>query len=460
MLHSTAELENSLQLGDKYDYSEDDGWKKDWSGNLQLFEKDVVVNSGYATKHPGIQPSKLPFYEYVTKSSAENQGLRGLELLFAYVYHTNGCPGMAQKILAHALSKPTKSNDQRLDFIIDAIRRITFDPSVLKEDGWITKKAESPQGAMGGAHLIGKRIIWQRHDAVIIAFTPDESWGSLWKAIWIEDLDTFDLEADEVKEALGKYEKKQLRLQKKAATNKAVVAGSTRKQATAKFVVPGIEHGIVLALSARSKGVLWPARIMHVSEMTSSYSGSSVSLKSCVFSTSRNIEYCLTNEVFYSIHQRRNSTPTKAQVQVVFLAPFWNGDQNSSTAAMASDPFSLGPYFEVDTIDVTDVTIKKYPFDSFSVEDIQSQFRFLGLPQAVLSRFLDANRLAMALKIYARKHVPLNYLPGDEDAFASASLTGSHAMSVLAPIFPSAVLGLPYDLSSSSCLVQMNMPQF
>ena len=284
VLYSKAELENSLQLGDKYDYSEDDGWKKDWSGNLHLFEKDVVVNSGYATKHSGIQPFKLPFYEYVAKSSAENQGLRGLELLFAYVYHTNGCPAMARKILAHALSKPSKSNEQRLDFIIDAIRRITYDPAVLKEDGWITKKAETPQGAMGGAHLIGKRIIWQRHDAVIIAFTPDETWGSLWKALWIEDLDTFDLEADEVKEALIKYEKKQARLQKKAATNTAVVvAGSTRKQATAKYLVPGIEHGIVLALSARSKGVLWPARILHVSEMTTSYSGSSVSLNSCVF---------------------------------------------------------------------------------------------------------------------------------------------------------------------------------
>jgi hypothetical protein len=38
-LRDLAELENSLQIGDKYNYSPDDGWKKDWSGNLQLFEK-------------------------------------------------------------------------------------------------------------------------------------------------------------------------------------------------------------------------------------------------------------------------------------------------------------------------------------------------------------------------------------------------------------------------------------
>lgn len=38
-LRDLAELENALQLGDQYDFSPDDGWKKDWGGNLQLFEK-------------------------------------------------------------------------------------------------------------------------------------------------------------------------------------------------------------------------------------------------------------------------------------------------------------------------------------------------------------------------------------------------------------------------------------
>lgn len=45
-LRDLAELENSLQIGDKYDYSPDDGWKKDWSGNLQLFEKVCCRNNG------------------------------------------------------------------------------------------------------------------------------------------------------------------------------------------------------------------------------------------------------------------------------------------------------------------------------------------------------------------------------------------------------------------------------
>ena len=132
-------------------------------------------------------------------------------------------------------------------------------------------------------------------------------------------------------------------------------------------------------------------------------------------------------------------------MQVVFLAPFWNGSASSTAKADAEDPFSLGQLFEIETLEVTDITLKKYPFDSFSVEDIKSQFRFLGLPQAVMSRYLDANRLAMALREFARKHVRSNYQPGDEDAFASAQLTGSHAMSVLAPLFPHQVLEIPYD---------------
>ena len=132
-------------------------------------------------------------------------------------------------------------------------------------------------------------------------------------------------------------------------------------------------------------------------------------------------------------------------MQVVFLAPFWNGSATSTAKADVEDPFSLGQLFEIEILEVTDITLKKYPFDKFSVEDIKSQFRFLGLPQAVISRYLDANRVAMALKEFARKHIRSNYQPGDEDAFVSAQLTGSHAMSVLAPIFPHQVLQIPYE---------------
>lgn len=185
-----------------------------------------------------------------------------------------GTPQQAQRILAYAVGKPANSLEHRLEFIIDAIRRITYDPVVLQQDGWITKRAESPEGSMGGSSLIGRRIIWQKYEAVIIAFTLDETWGSLWKAIWVEDLETFDLEADEVQDALAKWEKRQARVNKKKTTSTTVVAGGTRNAATTRFIVDGIEHGIILALPPKvSRGVMWPARVMHVAETNGSYSG-------------------------------------------------------------------------------------------------------------------------------------------------------------------------------------------
>lgn len=220
----------------------------------------------------------------MAKNQSETNGLRGLELLLTYVSHTKGCPEMAQRILAHSIGKPAVDSKQRLDFILDAIRRTTYDPIVLEQDGWVTKKAESPEGAMGGANLIGERVIWQGHEAVICAFTLDETWGSLWKAIWVEDLETFDMEADELSKALTKYEKKQARLQKK---NTTVASGATRKQATARFLVDGIEHGIVLALPSKgnTKGQMWPARVMHVSEIGGSYGGVSLFIFTCSLPT-------------------------------------------------------------------------------------------------------------------------------------------------------------------------------
>lgn len=127
------------------------------------------------------------------------------------------------------------------------------------------------------------------------------------------------------------------------------------------------------------------------------------------------------------------------------MAPFWNSNTSSSSREDARDPYSLGPMFEWETIEVSENTLKKYPFDRLSIEDLMLGFKFLGLPKAVLSRYLDSHRLALALKTYARKYIPTNYLPGDDDAFASASLTESHVLSVLTPMFPQEVLDLPFD---------------
>ena len=77
---------------------------------------------------------------------------------------------MAKKILAYAIHRPAESAQHRLQFITDAIRRATYDPAVLQQDGWIIKKA--PEG--GEAFHIGRRIMWQKHEAIVLAFTEGE----------------------------------------------------------------------------------------------------------------------------------------------------------------------------------------------------------------------------------------------------------------------------------------------
>ena len=192
----------------------------------------------------------------------------------------------------------------------DAFRTIS---TVLNEDGWTTEKAETPEGASGGAFMIGRRVIWERYEAIIIAYVHDEDLGDLWKAMWLEDLDTFDLEADELQGAIKKWEKRAaLREKKKAAgagqNGPARPTSSQRFAAIEKLTVDGIEHGIVLAASYHTnarQGILWPARILHVSEV----------------------------KALGSTALSRRSSAAKNTLHAVFLAPYWNGAEVSSRRA-------------------------------------------------------------------------------------------------------------------------------
>jgi len=47
-----TELELALQIGDKYDHTDDNRWRDDWNGNLQLIDKDIVINRGQLAKNP------------------------------------------------------------------------------------------------------------------------------------------------------------------------------------------------------------------------------------------------------------------------------------------------------------------------------------------------------------------------------------------------------------------------
>jgi hypothetical protein len=106
--------------------------------------------------------------------------------------------------------------------------------------------------------------MWQKHEAVVVGYILDETYGGLWKGVFLEDLDTFDMEPGELQRGLKKWENKQ----RQKTTRSNAATGSTRFAATAKFVVPGIENGIILAkpTNRAAKGLLWPARVRNVVE--------------------------------------------------------------------------------------------------------------------------------------------------------------------------------------------------
>jgi len=335
---------------------------------------------------------------------------------------------MAKRILAHAINRPARNNNERTEHILEGVRRISYDPHVLVQDGWTLTKSETAQGASGGAFMIGKKIIWEKYEAIIIAFVHDDELGDLWKAMWISDQDTFDLEAEEMWDALKKWESKQAkkRVRNNNITNAEAPAakGHLRYHTYADFSVDGVEHGVVLAASSHQnarRGVMWPARVLHVSELEPSAGGKDT----------------LT---------RRGAA--KRNLAVVFLAPYWNGQYlKKSKGALGAAPtsiFSTGPLFEIEHVEPTEQVFKKYSYDeinNLSVDKVRTEFRFLGLPKAAFPRYLDAHRIAAALKRYGKN----NFKKDSDDSDAFSALTDCHQMALKTTQFPHALLELPYE---------------
>jgi hypothetical protein len=427
-----AELEYALQIEKEYPGAEKNGWKNDWSGNLELIKKDILLDMHRISENPHMRRSKKAFCDWVTDNAKSADDFRGIQLLFSFIYHMHGTPPTAKKILAYSLQRPAGSREERRKFIDEAIRRTSYDPHVLTEDGWTTQKADTPDGSHGGAYLIGKYILWEGYRAIIIAFVKDDD-RDLWKALWTDDNETFDLESDELQEGFKKWEQKIAKLKKIKEVTQPLVIGnpktakSWRYEANRNFNVEGAEHGIVLAMpsfDAISKpGIYWPARILHVKECKNSMSQGST---------------------------RRNSS--RSMIELVFLAPYWNGNVprgkemliGQEPDAVRSDVFSSGTLFDYATVEASDEMISKYPYDCYdviSIDKLRAEFSLTGLPQSAFPRFLDSHRLAMALRLYARLHLT-NTMKLSND---TATLTESHPMSVRAPDFSSVVLNLPYD---------------
>ncbi len=418
-----AQLEAALQIGDKFSaFSEHHTWREDWNGNLQLFDKELIMNKEDVVKNPGAKKVTMQFCDWVAKLARHSDDFTAIEYLFSFIYNIKGTPPMAKEILAYSLNRPASSVAERLQFITNASRRISYDPTVLNQDGWTTVKADAPIGHTGGSYLIGRRVFWHSYEAIVIAFVRDEDLGDLWKCIWIEDHDTFDLEADELMEGMKKWEKKILKRKVKApgAPMTKQRPPSIRFEANRNFTVSGIEDGIILAKSYKSKsGRPWPARVMHVTELKA---------------------------LGTQVGSRRSSS--RNEIHVVFLAPFWNGETNGTSVPTATSMYATGPLFELETIDVSSETIEKYPYartdDPFlSITDLQSEFNFLGLPKAAFPRFLDAHRMASALKVHASKE-NRKKKHNSIDADATASLTDTHPLSIKTFSFPDALLNLPF----------------
>jgi hypothetical protein len=418
-----AELELILQIGTKYkDYSNDVSWREDWNGNLQLFDKEIVTNRDSLAKNQAAKPVTIHFYDWVTKHAKHADDFVGIRLLFAYVHNMIGTPDMVKKILAYYIQRPAASIAERLKFLEDAVKRIATDPIVLHQDGWTTVKADAPDGATGGSYMIGRNVFWQRSKAIVIAFVRDEGLGDLWKCMWVDDLDTFDLETDELLDGIKRWERKIAREQTNIKQAKpSRISSSTRFEQSKNFHVKGIESGIVLATSYKTKGGRpWPARIMHVTEVKATG----------------------------QLTSRRSSS--KNEIHVVFLAPYWNSQVSRTTNANSS--YSTGPLFEIETIDVSSDTIQEYPFDishgKLSLERLRASFGFLGLPQSAFPRYLDSHRIAAALKAYANEMNAKNSNGVDEKSSATlAALTDTHPLSVRTYAFPDSLLNLPFSYS-------------
>lgn len=399
------------ELEKMFEISQKNPWREDWAGNLAFADEEILNPDLKGRKKQSFRQSLLLW----ATNNSNNRRL--LHNLMRFVSNLKSTPAEARRILAAA--DPSSVSD-----LEQAIRRTTYDPVVLKQDGWSTERSKDPEGATGGAYWIGDMVRVQNSDAVVLAFVYDPEIGDLWKVAWTEDgeLLTFDLEAEELQEARKKWIRRQTsstKIQPDSASRK-----SSRFVSSEKFTLPGVEEGIVLAASLSKnarQGVYWPARVMHPSENGGNTTTS-----------------------------KRSST--KQKLDLVFLAPFWDSDNTYARTRKIEGLSESGPLafqnpalFQVELVEASYEMMQPYPFDpdrGIDIDQLRNSFRFTGLPKSAFSRFLDSHRLALALKAYGRKHAGRSNSPAN---MATAGLFETHPMAVGAPIYPTVVLHLPFS---------------
>ena len=386
----------------------DDAWPSEWDGSSNLLT--LQVSNPLLETKSGRNVLEQSLFEWANE---EPQTIVFAHALLRHLYNQDSTPLTAKRIIAHIHDQSVKNPGYDMESFV---KRLLLDPAVLRQDGWTIKQSAEPIGATGGPFHIGQKVFWEKYEGVVIAYIHDGDIGDLWKAMWLDGNETFDLEAEELQRAEKAWGRK--------FRQKEQPLPSARFASTAKFTVEGIENGIIMAKSYDSRArhsLFWPARVMHVSEYSQSQSQS-----------------------------RRSSN--KQKLQVIFLAPYWNGlDSNTSNLALAdvlsqgTSAFSSGPLFEIETIDVSEDTIQHYPYqgeNGLNIDEFQALFKYTGLPKNAYPRFLDSHRLALALKTYAQQELQSD---STQSHAGTAALTDTHALANETAAFPIALLHLPFQ---------------
>ena len=161
-------------------------------------------------------------------------------------------------------------------------------------------------------------------------------------------------------------------------------------------------------------------------------------------------------------YRQQNKRVNKQKVDVVFLAPYWNGQKGAlggrrpeaysdSVARHGQSIFTSGPLFQVESIDVSEETIHEFTYNSDSgldMDELRTSFKFSGLPKAAFSRFVHSHRLGLALKTFS-EDVLLSTVASDLDK-TTASLFEAHPLAGQTASFPPALLSLPFEFVLSN----------
>lgn len=469
------ELESVLEFSKTASSTnEESQWRNDWSGNLAYIDNEIrnpltrIKSNRSRQNEPPLSGRAKKAMEKMTliqwtKTIEESRGARSstmrrlLKNFFRHVCtHCNDDSNHSIQNIQQApqsvinLLGANVIETCSLSDIEDTIRRASYDPQILQEDGWTVVRTISSESATGGAFRIGDRIRYEGYEAVVIAYIHDTDIGDLWKAIWLEDFVAFDLEAEELNLARQKWEKHNKKSDRDSSAKATARRRPPNREAaigsngSLDFVVKGVEYGIVLA-SSYSKGaragVQWPARIMHASESPGT--------------------------------ARRNSSKTQRKLELVFLASYWNSMDDATIAAgknRVGPPlseneeavFNTNPLFQFETVDATHEMVKEYPSNielegsCLDIAQLRMSFRFTGLPKALFPRYVDAHRLATCIRAYARTHLMTSTPPPEKVSSyrATAALLEAHPLSVQVPLFPPVILHLPY----SFILAQLTSP--